>query len=141
AALGGLLNASELSLVQLGDFCSEIVEAISIRGLPIRDAIGYALPKAGLPRDSGYFSNSKTFGTSRGPWQKAFAKLIAQRAPLLKKLRQNGQPLDPEELVERIEANAAEIADAARQALEAFASAPVGDQEAAASLAQFEWES
>lgn len=141
AALGGLLNASELSLVQLGDFCSEIVEAISIRGLPIRDAIGYALPKAGLPRDSGYFSNSKTFGTNRGPWQKAFAKLIAQRAPLLKKLRQNGQPLDPEELVERIEANAAEIADGARQALEAFASAPVGDQEAAASLAQFEWES
>jgi S-DNA-T family DNA segregation ATPase FtsK/SpoIIIE len=141
AALGGLLNASELSLVQLGDLCAEIVEAISIRGLPIRDAVGYALPRAGLPRDSGYFSNAKTFGTTRGPWQKAFAKLIAQRAPLLKKLRQNGQPLDPDELLERIEANAVEIAEGARQALEAFASAPVGDQEAAASLAQFEWES
>ena len=141
AALGGLLNASELSLVQLGDLCAEIVEAISIRGLPIRDAVGYALPRAGLPRDSGYFSNAKTFGTTRGPWQKAFAKLIAQRAPLLKKLRQNGQPLDPDELLERIEANAMEIAEGARQALEAFASAPVGDQEAAASLAQFEWES
>jgi S-DNA-T family DNA segregation ATPase FtsK/SpoIIIE len=141
AALGGLLNASELSLVQLGDLCAEIVEAISIRGLPIRDAVGYALPRAGLPRDSGYFSNAKTFGATRGPWQKAFAKLIAQRAPLLKKLRQNGQPLDPDELLERIEANAVEIAEGARQALEAFASAPVGDQEAAASLAQFEWES
>lgn len=141
AALGGLLNASELSLVQLGDFCSEIVEAISIRGLPIRDAVGYALPKAGLPRDSGYFSNAKTFGTTRASWQKAFAKLISQRAPLLKKLRQNGQPLDAEELVERIEANASEIGEGARQALQAFASAPVGDQEAAASLAQFEWES
>ncbi len=141
AALGGLLNASELSLVQLGDFCSEIVDAMSTRGLAIRDAVGYALPRAGLPRDSGYFSNAKTFGIARAPWQKAFAKLIAQRAPLLKKLRQNGQPLDPDELVERIEANAAEIAEGARQALAAFASAPVGDQEAAASLAQFEWES
>ncbi|MES2260561.1 MAG: FtsK/SpoIIIE domain-containing protein [Pseudomonadota bacterium] len=141
AALGGMLNASELSLVQLGDFCSEIIEAISTRGLPIRDAVGYALPRAGLPRDSGYFSNAKTFGTTHGAWQKGFAKLIAQRSPLLKKLRQNGQPLDPDELVERIEANAAEIAEGARQALEAFASAPVGDQEAAASLAQFEWES
>lgn len=141
AALGGMLNASELSLVQLGDFCSEIVEAISTRGLPIRDAVGYALPRAGLPRDSGYFSNARTFGTTRGAWQKAFAKLIAQRSPLLKKLRQNGQPLDPDELFERIQANAAEIAEGARQALEAFASAPVGDQEAAASLAQFEWES
>lgn len=141
AAIGGLLNASELSLVQLGEFCSEIVEAISTRGLPVRDAIGYALPRAGLPKDSGYFSNARTFGTTRGPWQKAFAKLFAQRAPLLKKLRPNGQPLDPEELIERIEASAAEIDESARQALEAFASAPVGDQATAASLAQFEWES
>ena len=141
AALGGLLSSSELSLVQLGEFCSDIIEAISTRGLPIRDAVGYALPRAGLPRDSGYFSNAKTFAATRKPWQKAFAKLFAQRAPLLKKLRQNGQPLDAEELIERIEANAADIAEGARQALEAFASAPIGDQEAASALAQFEWES
>ncbi|MGY3040795.1 S-DNA-T family DNA segregation ATPase FtsK/SpoIIIE [Rhodanobacter sp. TND4EL1] len=141
AAIGGLLSASEPSLVQLGEFCAEIVEGISTRGLPIRDAVGYALPRAGLPRDSGYFSNAKTFGIARGPWQKAFLKLLSQRAPLLRKLRQNGQPLDADELVERIEANVAEIAEGARQALEAFAAAPVGDQEAAAALAQFEWES
>lgn len=140
AAIGGLLGASEPSLVQLGEFCADIVEGISTRGLPIRDAVGYALPRAGLPRDSGYFSNAKTFGVTRGPWQKAFLKLLSQRAPLLRKLRQNGQPLDVEELVERIETNAAEIAEGARQALEAFAAAPVGDQEAAAALAQFEWE-
>lgn len=141
AAIAGLLSASEPSLVQLGEFCAEIVEAISTRGLPIRDAVGYALPRVGLPRDSGYFSNAKTFGITRGPWQKAFLKLLSQRAPLLRKLRQNGQPLDADELIERIEANAAEIAEGARQALEAFAAAPVGDQEAAAALAQFEWES
>ncbi|MET3434423.1 S-DNA-T family DNA segregation ATPase FtsK/SpoIIIE [Herbaspirillum seropedicae] len=141
AAIGGLLNASEPSLVQLGDFCAEIVEAISIRGLPIRDAVGYALPKTGLPRDSGYFANARTFGTARGPWQKAFAKILFQRAPLLKKLRQNGQPIDMDELLERIEANAAEIDEGARLALVAFAAAPVGDQEAAATIAQFEWES
>lgn len=140
AAIGGLLNASEPSLVQLGEFCAEIVEAISTRGLPIRDAVGYALPMAGLPRDSGYFSNAKTFGPSYGPWYKAFVKLLTQRAPLLRKLRNNGQPLDADELIERIEANAAEIDEGARQALLAFAAAPVGDQEAAAALAQFEWE-
>ena len=141
AAIGGLLNSTELSLVQLGEFCSDIVEAISTRGLPIRDAVGYALPRAGLPRDSGYFSNPRTFATARGPWQKAFGKLFDQRAPLLKKLRQNGQPLDSAELVERIDANAAEIAEGARLALLAFAAASVGDQEAATALAQFEWES
>lgn len=141
AAISGWLNASEPSLVQLGEFCAEIVEAISTRGLPIRDAVGYALPMAALPRDSGYFSNAKTFGSLRGPWQKAFVKLLAQRAPLLRKLRNNGQPLDTDELIERIEANAAEIDEGARQALLAFAAAPVGDHEAASALAKFEWES
>lgn len=140
AALGGLLATSELSLVQLGEFCAAIVEASTLRGLPIRDAIGFALPCAGLPRDSSYFSNAKTFVASRKPWLKAFTNLFAQRAPLLKKLRQNGQPLDSEELSERIEVNAAEIADAARQALEAFVAAPAGDQETSDALAQFEWE-
>jgi S-DNA-T family DNA segregation ATPase FtsK/SpoIIIE len=140
AALGGLLASSELSLVQLGEFCSEIVEAMSTRGLAIRDAVGFSLPRAGLPRDSAFFSNAKSFGSLRKPWQKAFAKLFIQRAPLLKRLRQNGQPLDPEELVERIEANAAEISEAARLALKAFAAAPAGDQEVSSALAEFEWE-
>ncbi|AFQ46710.1 FtsK/SpoIIIE domain-containing protein [Burkholderia cepacia] len=140
AALDGLISSSELSLVQLGGFCSDIVEAICTRGLPIRDAVGFALPRAGLPRDSSFFSNAKTFAATRKPWQKAFSKLFTQRAPLLKKLRQNGQPLDAEELAERIEANAAEITEGARQALDAFAIAPAGDQEAASDLAQFEWE-
>ncbi len=140
AALGGLLASSELSLVQLGEFCAEIIEAMSTRGLPIRDAVGFSLPRADLPRDSAFFSNAKSFGALRNPWQKAFAKLFTQRAPLLKKLRQNGQPLDPEELYERIEANAAEIAEAARLALNAFAAAPAGDQDVASALAQFEWE-
>jgi S-DNA-T family DNA segregation ATPase FtsK/SpoIIIE len=140
AAVGGLLASSELSLVQLGEFCSEVVEAMATRGLAIRDAVGFALPYAGLPRDSTFFSSAKSFGVLRKPWQKAFTKLFIQRAPLLKKLRQNGQPLDPEELVDRIQANASDIDDAARLALEAFAAAPAGDQEAAAALAQFEWE-
>lgn len=141
AALAGLLSASELSLIQLGEFCSDIAEAISTRGLPIRDAVGFAMPRAGLPRDSSFFSNTKTFATTRKPWQKAFAKLFDQRAPLLKKLRQNGQPIDAEELIERIKVNGDDIAEAARQALEAFAAAPAGDQDVASSLAQFEWES
>ncbi|QDJ49340.1 FtsK/SpoIIIE domain-containing protein [Bordetella hinzii] len=140
AALSGLLASSELSLVQIGEFCSEIVGAMSTRGLAIRDAVGFALPSVGLPRDSAFFSNTKSFGALSKPWQKAFAKLFTQRAPLLKKLRQNGQPLDSEELNERINAKAGEITEAARLALEAFAAAPAGDPEVATAVAQFEWE-
>ncbi len=141
AAIGGLLGSSELSLVQLGEFCAEVVEAISTRGLAIRNAVGHALPKAGLPRDSSFFANAKSYGASSKPWQKGFGKLFAQRAPLLRKLRQNGQPLDPEELRERIGDHASEIADGAREALEAFAEAPAGDAYAASELSKFEWES
>ncbi|WP_321952607.1 FtsK/SpoIIIE domain-containing protein [Paraburkholderia bannensis] len=141
AAMGGLLSSSELSLVQLGEFCSDVVEAIATRGLAVRDAVGFALPRVGLPRDSSFFSNAKTFAATRNPWQKAFIKLFTQRAPLLKKLRQNGQPLDADELAERIQANSSDIADGARQALENFAAAPAGDQDVSTALAQFEWES
>jgi S-DNA-T family DNA segregation ATPase FtsK/SpoIIIE len=142
AAIGGLLTSSaDLSLIQLGEFCAEIVAGIAARGLAIRDAVGFALPCAGLPRDTSYFSNARTYAASRIPWQKGFAKLFTQRAPLLKKLRQNGQPLDEEELLERISANANEIDERARQALEAFTAAPAGDIEAASTLAEFEWES
>jgi len=140
AALAGLLASAELSLVQLGEFCSEVVNAMSTHGLPVRDAAGFAVPCVGLPRDSGVFSNTRTFGRSKAPWQKAFAKLFAQRAPLLKKLRQNGQPLDPADITERIKDNAEDITDGARQALEAFVAAPAGNPEVALALAQFEWE-
>jgi S-DNA-T family DNA segregation ATPase FtsK/SpoIIIE len=141
AAIGGLLASSELSLVQLGEFCAEVVEAISTRGLAIRNAVGHALPKAGLPRDSSYFANAKSYAASSKSWKKGFVKLFAQRAPLLKKQRQNGQPLDTEELRERIGDHASEIADGAREALEAFVEAPAGDAYAASELSKFEWES
>ncbi len=52
----------------------------------------------------------------------------------------SAQPLDPDEISERIEANATEISEGARTALDAFAAAPAGDQETSNALAQFEWE-
>src|SRR5690606_37893493 len=48
--------------------------------------------------------------------------------------------LDPDELNDRINANAADIAEPARLALNAFVASQVGDQDTAAQLAQFEWE-
>lgn len=141
AAIAGLLATSDLSLIQLGNFCSQCVDAMSSRGLAIRHAIGHALPTVGLPRDSSYFANAKSYSASHAPWRKAFAKLFAQRAPLLKKLKQNGTPLDPEELQSRVDEHATEINDGARAALLAFVEAPAGDPIAGAEVAQFEWES
>ena len=141
SALKGLISASDLSLVQLGDFCAHVTEAMSAtRGLPIRDAIGWSLPMVGLPRDTSFFANSRTYGTSHGPWRKSFEKLFAHRAPLLLRLRPNGQPLDPDEMRQRLVDNAADITDAARVALDAFINAPAGDTKPAADVAELEWE-
>ena len=141
SALKGLISAYDLSLVQLGDFCAHVIEAMSAtRGLPIRDAIGWSLPKVGLPRDTSFFASAKTYGTSYKPWKKAFEKFFAHRAPLLLRLRPNGQPLDPDEMRQRLVDNAADITDAARVALDAFINAPMGDNQPAADVAELEWE-
>jgi S-DNA-T family DNA segregation ATPase FtsK/SpoIIIE len=141
SALKGLITANDLSLVQLGDFCAYVTEAMSAaRGLPIRDAIGWSLPKVGLPRDTSFFASARTYGTSYKQWKKAFEKLFAHRAPLLLRLRPTGQPLDPDEMRQRLVDNAADITDAARVALDAFINAPMGDNQPAADVAELEWE-
>lgn len=140
AGLKGLMAASELSLSQLGQYCAKISEATNTFGHPIRHALGWALPWVGLPRDTLLFSNARTFGTAATPWRKAFDKIFANRAPVLSHLRPNGQPLDPEEMRERLEQNADQIADHASPVIEAFIGAPPGDTQAAAELALLEWE-
>jgi S-DNA-T family DNA segregation ATPase FtsK/SpoIIIE len=139
-ALSGVLSASELSLNQLGKFCASTAEAIKDKGLPIREALGWALPDAGLPRDTSLFSNTRTYSQAFSTWHKAFEKLFANRAPLLLKMRPNGQPIDPEELAQRLADNSATIKDNARVALEAFITAPPGDPVAISQVAHFEWE-
>lgn len=141
SALKGLIAANDLSLVQLGDFCAHVAEAMSAtRGLPIREAIGWSLPKVGLPRDTSFFASARTYGTTYKPWKNAFEKLFAHRAPLLLRLRPNGQPLDPDEMRQRLVDNVADITDAARIVLEAFINAPMGDNQPAADVAELEWE-
>ena len=141
SALKGLIAITDLSLIQLSEFCAKISEAsLPSRGLAIRDAIGWSLPFVGLPRDTSYFSNPKTYGQAIGPWRKAFDKLMMQRAPLLVKQRSNGQPLDQEEMFQRLIENFAAIDPAAQPILEAFIKAPAGDDASYWAVAQLEWE-
>ena len=141
SALKGLISVTDLSLIQLGEFCSKISEAsMPARGLPIRNAIGWSLPYVGLPRDSSFFASAKTYGQAIGPWRKAFEKLLTQRAPLLARQRSNGQPIDPEEMRQRLIENSDKIDAAAQPTLEAFINAPVGDDSITWDVAQLEWE-
>ncbi|MGK5065567.1 FtsK/SpoIIIE domain-containing protein [Janthinobacterium sp. LB3P112] len=141
AALKGLISTSDLSLDQLADFCAMVSEGSTVRGLAIRDALGWALPWVGLPRDTSFFSNAKTYGQAIAPWKKAFEKLFVNRAPLLARMKPNGQPLDPEEMHLRLEENASVIDDSVRVALESFIDAPLGaDERTSGAVAMLEWE-
>lgn len=141
SALKGLISVTDLSLIQLGEFCLKISEAsMPARGLPIRNAIGWSLPYVGLPRDSSFFASAKTYGQAIGPWRKAFEKLLTQRAPLLARQRSNGQPIDPEEMRQRLIENSDKIDAAAQPTLDAFINAPVGDDSITWDVAQLEWE-
>lgn len=142
AALKGLVSVTDMSLIQLGEFCSKIAEASHpSKGLPIRLAIGWSLPCVDLPRDTAFFGNDKTYGQQVGPWRKAFEKLYQNRSPLLVRQRSNSQPIDPEDMRQRFEENIAAIPDAARVVLEAFINAPAGDKDTAWAVAELEWES
>ena len=141
AALRGLIAASDLSLNQLGDYCALIGEATNAQGLPIREAIGWALPCVGLPRDTSFFANSKTYGMAYLPWRKAFEKLIANRSPLLNKLAPNGQPIEIEDLRQRFIDNSENFQDASvTSKINAFIEAPPGDILASRDFALLEWE-
>lgn len=141
SALRGLVSVVDLSLIQLGEFCAKIAEASGpAYGRPIRDAIGWALPFVALPRDTSFFSNPKTYGVAVTPWRKAFEKLFVNRAPLLRRMRPTGQPVDPEEMRERFAENEARIQPAALPVVAAFINAPISDEQSAAELAELEWE-
>jgi DNA segregation ATPase FtsK/SpoIIIE, S-DNA-T family len=140
AALRGLVSIVDQSLDQLGEFCAMVSDAISTRGLAIRDAVGWALPYVGLPRDTSLFSSARTYGSAVGPWRKAFEKLFANRAPLLWKIRPSGQPIDPEELSQRLADNANAIPEHVRTSLEAFIAAPPDEEHSRLEVAQLEWE-
>lgn len=141
SALRGLVAVQDLSLVQLGEFCAKIAEASQpASGLAIRDAIGWALPCVALPRDTSFFSNPKTYGVAATPWRKAFEKLYANRAPLLRRMRPTGQPIDAEEMRERFKENEVRIEAAIVPTIVAFIEAAPSDDQAAAALAELEWE-
>lgn len=139
-AFQGMSDAIELSLVQIAEFCISVREAIKLHGYPIRDAIGWSLPSIGLPRDTAFFSNAKSFSQSIKPWRTAFEKLAAHRLPLLKYQKSNGQPLDKAEMEERFKENKDQIDEEVQDVFIKFIEGSIDNIEAIKNLSELEWE-
>lgn len=139
-ALQAMTDAIELSLVQIGEFCINVIQAVELHGHPIRQAIGWSLPSIGLPRDTAFFSNSKSFAQAVRPWKIAFEKLAAHRLPLLKYQKPNGQPIDPVEMKIRLDESIDEIEPDVREVLQRFIDGSTDDIETIRELAELEWE-
>lgn len=139
-ALEALVESIELSLVQIASFCLSVIEANNVHGWSIRQAIGWALPSISLPRDTNFFSNSKSFAQAKHSWKKAFDKLATHRYPLLKYQKANGQPLDPVEMESRLNDNLDQIDEDVIPILQRFIQGDISDIEVIQSLAELEWE-
>lgn len=139
-ALAALIDSIELSLVQIANFCLSIIKANNVHGLAIREAIGWALPSIGLPRDTYFFSNAKAFSQANRPWKNAFDKLATHRYPLLKYQKANGQPLDPAEMETRLNDNLEDIDEEVIPVVQRFIKGSINDIEVIQALAELEWE-
>jgi S-DNA-T family DNA segregation ATPase FtsK/SpoIIIE len=141
AALRGLIAAEDWTLQQLSQFVALTSNAIRKEGMPLRDALGWALPALEIPRDSGYFLALKPKDLElHTRWRKLFDRLVSERKPLLVKQRPSRQIIESDELRSQFKDVKDQIAAEAHAAIEAFVAAPPGWRAEAAALAEFEWE-
>lgn len=140
-ALKGLLGATEFSLDQFAEYVALTTQCISESGLSIRDALGWALPVLGLPRDTGYFQaiTEKKLGQAKS-WEKMFKNASAQRACLLLKQTPSRKLIESEELKSQFNNVKQDIPDAYHQTIENFIVSPPGWDMTAQALAELEWE-
>lgn len=140
-ALTGLQELRLLSLDRFSEYVLKIREAIQIHGQPIIVALGYALPALRLPRDSCYFNGVKEKVRGHASaWKSLYASAAKRRACFLLKQTPSQLLLSEDELMSAFEKVRDSIPEVHHPIVVAFIHAPCGWNEAAASLAECEWE-
>jgi DNA segregation ATPase FtsK/SpoIIIE, S-DNA-T family len=141
SALTGLLNVEDVSLDQFAQYVDATRESIDSAGLPLIDALGWALPVLRMPRDSGRFRGLKPADQSQASkWRKLYQQIISRQRPLLRKQTGGRAGLDREALHEQFGRVRDQISVGAHRAIEEFVEAPPGWTAASEALAEFEWE-
>lgn len=139
-ALQGLLEVRSFALDRMAEYLLQTRIAVQ-EGQPILSALGVALPTIHVPRDSSYFRNlnEKTAG-HLSKWKTLFSQALKKRACYLVKQTPTQSLLLEEDLSVSFEKVKDTIPDVLHPVIRAFVSSESGWNNAAADLAQCEWE-
>ncbi|PPQ48329.1 DNA translocase FtsK [Paenibacillus peoriae] len=140
-ALKGLQEANECSLEQYSRYVICTRNIIVNEGLPLINALGWALPSLRIPRDSSYFDaiSSKKLNHS-SQWKKMFQNAFSKRACYLIKQNPNRQLLEKEALEATLNRKKDDIPLQHHSVIEAYIYAQAGWNDFSEKLAELEWE-
>ena len=93
-ALKGLQDAKPVSLETFAVYVLKTRQAIDEQGLPLINALGWALPVLRVPRDSAYFEMiPEQFRTHAQRWKRLYQQGFYKRSPYLIKTTPTQQPI------------------------------------------------
>lgn len=140
-ALKGLQDAKPVSLDTFATYVLTIRQAIEEQGLPLVNALGWALPVLRVPRDSAYFEViPEQFRTHAQRWKRLYQQGFNKRAAYLVKTTPTQQPISPEQLNEMWQRVADAVPPLHHSLVEAFIAAPAKWCSEAEALSALEWE-
>jgi S-DNA-T family DNA segregation ATPase FtsK/SpoIIIE len=141
-AVETLLQLRNMSVDRFAEYVVATRDAVLAQGLPLENALGYALPALRAPRDRTVFGGIA--GEAKGQaakWRAAWKPVFQKRAPYLTKKNPSQQPVAAADLRDNFEKVRADIAPKHHEVFEAFIDGPPAWGEAARALAELEWES
>ncbi|MGE8130055.1 FtsK/SpoIIIE domain-containing protein [Methylobacterium sp. NPDC080182] len=140
-ALAGLRDLRVASLERFAGYVLRTRAAVAVEGLPLVHALGAAMPALRLPRDQCYFLAVKEGVRGRASaWKAQFSSARTRREGLLVKQTSAQLALGEDELRKAFDRVRDVIPAVHHGAVETFIAAPAGWNEAAAALAECEWE-
>ncbi len=140
-ALRGLQEAKPTSLDAFGDYVLATRRAILEEGVPVVQALGWALPSLRIPRDSAFFNGipEKALGHA-SRWRRMYQQALTKRAVYLMKMSPSHQPLSSDQLSETFQRIKSEVDERHHAVFESFVGADASWNESAQALASLEWE-
>lgn len=140
-ALRGLQEANECSLEQFSTYIVWTRSIMLTEGLPLINALGWALPALRIPRDSGYFEAiSPKMLNRQDKWKKMFQDAFSKRACYLIKQNPNRQTLEIDQLEAIYLSKQDQIPEEYHSIVEQYIESKPGWSESSRQLGELEWE-